>query len=72
MANKSNVRPEIKWIAHNPITRSYETADLVNDEFVTGQTVMKLFWCQSVEKYCTIPGDCIYRLSKGNEWVLES
>lgn len=70
-SNKTNAQPEIKWISHNPMTRKYATVDLVNDEFVTGQTVLKLFWCNSAEKYCTIPGDCIYRLNERNEWILE-
>lgn len=68
-SSKTNAQPEIKWIAKNPITRKYETVDLANDEFVTGQTVMKLFY--SNDSYVTIPGDCTYRLSSSNVWVLE-
>ena len=70
-ANKTQQKPEIKWIARNPMTRKYETIDIEVAEILPGQTVMKLFYCNSFEKYVTIPGDCIYRMNKNNELVLE-
>lgn len=64
-------KPEIKWIANNPITRKYEEIDIETAELLPGQTAMKLYYCRSFDKYVTIPGDCIYRMNANYELVLD-
>ena len=64
-------QPSSKFQMLNDKSRKWEDVDIDVAEILPGQTVMKVFWLNSIRRYVTIPGDCIYRMNENFELVLE-
>jgi hypothetical protein len=47
----------------NPTLRRYETIDLEAIEHFEGMTLIKMYFCNTIGKYVTIPGDALYRVN---------
>ena len=53
----------IIYKAFNPITRKMETIYLFEAEIVEGLKLIKMYWCEAIGKYVTIPGDALFRIN---------
>lgn len=49
--------------AFNETTRKYEVIDLNEAELVPGQKVLKMFWCNTAERFVTVPGASIFQVN---------
>jgi len=61
-----------KWVAHNEITRKYEEIDPDEAELFPGKTILKKYWCASVERFVTIPGASLYIVTHDGSLALVS
>lgn len=57
--------------AFNEVTRRYEAIPLDEAELVTGQSIMRLFWCESGQRYVTIPGASLFVVNQQGKLILE-
>lgn len=60
------------WKMFNETARGYEEIDLDEAELLPGQTVMRLFWCESAQRYVTIPGASQYVVNKDGDVELSN
>ncbi len=58
------------WKAYNPLTRHYEEIDPDEAELLPGQTMLRMFWCQSAGRYLTVPGASLYAIDADSNLVL--
>lgn len=70
MATRS-IAPKEIYKAFNAVTRKYEEVDIDLGEFMEGDRVVKMFWCNSAKKYVTIPGCSLIVLTEQG-WVIDN
>jgi hypothetical protein len=49
--------------AFNPLTRRMETIYPDEAEILEGEVLIKMYWCEAIAKYCTVPGASLYRVT---------
>jgi hypothetical protein len=50
------------WTAVNPLTGKREIVD-PEGEFISGETIVKLYYCKRLDGYVTIPGASLFKVS---------
>lgn len=61
-----------KYQMFNDESRSWEDVDVGDAEILPGQSVLKVYWCNSIRRYVTCPGASLYRMNDNFELVLAS
>jgi hypothetical protein len=61
-----------KYVAFNPQTRKHEEIDPELAELVPGETVIRMFYCRSAQKFVTVPGASLYVVNADGDLVLEA
>ncbi len=54
------------WKACNEITRKMEEIDIEVSELYEGQSVYQMFWCESAQRYVSIPGATLHTVKDGD------
>lgn len=55
----------------NEITRRYERIDLQKAGLAAGQRVLRLYWCESGQRYVTVPGASLYVVGPHGDLIPE-
>ena len=58
------------WSAVNPLTGNREIID-PESELVSGETIIKLYYCKQLDGYVTIPGASLFKVA-ADSYTLEA
>lgn len=64
-------RTQVIYKALNGTTPRFSVVSETEIVKHVGETVIKMWWVESIQRYCTIPGASIYKVSPSHELVLD-
>ena len=67
--NGMKIAQGTKWIARNPLTGKREEIDPNLDEFLPGQTALKVYWSNTCAAYVTLPDSL--KIMTRDGWVTD-
>ncbi len=68
LVNRSATMETTIFKAFNQMTRKFEEVT-AESELLPGQTVIRMFWCQSADRFVTVPGESEFKVNQSFELV---